>query len=42
MKEAEPIVEFLHAESIQDVKEDIEEQKQSPINHDKKREYGIS
>ena len=31
MKEAEPVVEVLPAESIQDVKEDIEEQKQSPI-----------
>ena len=31
MKEAKPIVEFLPAESIQDVKEDIEEQKQIRI-----------
>ena len=31
MKETEPVEEFLPTESIQDVKEDIEEQKQSPI-----------
>ena len=31
MKETEPVEEFLLAESIQDVKEDIEQQKQNPI-----------
>ena len=31
MKETEHVEEVLPAESIQDVKEDIEEQKQSPI-----------